>query len=124
MHGGRDGYKTPPPVGSIEVDRTETLALMNTGATINILDISMLHKLKTRTIVMSTNARIYPHGSTTPVVLGGVIDTIVKNGAEHIRTAFYVAEGKIRTLLGCSASEALRLVSFAQHVRRKKEATG
>ena len=102
-----------PQVGDVEIKGTETLPLIDTVATINFMDMSTFHGLKTHPIVRPTKARIYPYGSTTPLALRGVIDATVKNGAEQIKMTFHVTEGNTGTLLACSASEALRLVSFA-----------
>ena len=91
---------------------------MNTGIIVNVMDKSTFNKLNTRHIVSHTNAKIYPYGSAKPPALRGVIDVTVMSGAEEIRTTFHVAERETGTLLGCSASEALRLMSFTKQVRR------
>ena len=50
--------RLPPSVGDIEAEGAEILALINTGATVNVMDMSKLHRLKTRPIIRPTNARI------------------------------------------------------------------
>ena len=56
----------PPLVGNIEIEGTETLALIDTGATMNVMDMSTFNKLRTPPIIKHMNAKIYPYGSTTP----------------------------------------------------------
>ena len=109
----------PPPMGEIEIEGTETLALIDTGATMN-MDLVMLDKLKTRPIVRHTKMKRYPYGSTMPLTLRGVIDATVKSGTEKVKTTFYITEEQYSTLLGCNTSEALQLVSFAKHRRRDR----
>ena len=111
------------PEGDVEIEGTETLALIYTGTTVNVMDKSMFNKLRTRPIVSHTNAKIYPYGSTKLLDLRGVIAVTARSGAEEIRTTFHVAEGETGKLLGFNASETLRLVSFAKQIRRDTEVT-
>ena len=83
-----------------------------------LTDMLTLNKLRTCPVVRHTNAKIYPYGSTTPLALRGVIDATVRSGTEQIKMTFHIAEGKTGTLLGCNASESLRLVSFAKQIQR------
>ena len=113
----------PPPAGDIEIEGTETLAPIDTGATVNIMDMVTFDKLKTRPIIRHTKTRIYPYGSTTPLTLKGVTEATIQSGAEQIKTTFHMTEGQAGTLLGQPSSEALRLVSFAKQVQRDNEIT-
>ena len=61
----------PPPLGDIEMKGTETLALIDTGVTVNVIDMSTLDMLRTRPVVRHTNAKVYPYESTTPLALRG-----------------------------------------------------
>ena len=105
-------------MGDIEIDGTETLTLIDTGATVNVMDMSTLHTLKTRLVVRPTSAQIYPYGGKMLLTQRGIMAATVKNDAEKIKMTFKVKEGNTRTRLGCSASKSLILVSFAWLVKR------
>ena len=82
--GGEVGKRLPPPVGAVEIEGAETQALIDTGATVNIMDTSTLHKLKTCPAIKPTKALIYPYGSKTLLPLRGLIDVTVDSGTKKI----------------------------------------
>ena len=58
--GGDDGERMPPPVGQVEIEGVKTQALIHTGATVTIIDMSMLRRMTTHPVKQPTKARIYP----------------------------------------------------------------
>ena len=81
--------KRLPPVGSIEIDGTTVLTLIDTGATVNVMDITMLDGLSTHPVVRQTNIRLYPYGCTMPLDIRGVVDVTVRSGAKQIQMTFH-----------------------------------
>ena len=66
-----------PPKGNTETKGTETLALVNTKATVNVMDMVIFDELGTCPIVRHTNANIHSHRSTTLLALRGVTEATV-----------------------------------------------
>ena len=109
---GRESNKRwPPPMSTVEIEGTTTSALIDTGASVNVMGTAMLKSLATRPKVMPTGARIYTYGGTTP--LPGVIEVTVMAEDRTTRTKFHVTKGESGTLLGCHTSEDLGLEFFA-----------
>ena len=75
----------PPPAGNIEIEGTETLALIDTGATVSTMDMVTFVKLKTCPIISPMKTRTYPYRCMMLLTLIGVIKATVKSGAEQIK---------------------------------------
>ena len=107
-------------VGSLTTSQkhagTLTYAIIDTGTSVNVTNMTMLRRLTTRPKMAPTQARIYAYGSTTPLFLLGVIEVTVTNGNRKMRTKFHVTRDKTGTLLSCHTSEVLGLVFFAKQV--------
>ena len=58
----------PPPVDRVEIDGVKTQALIDTGATVNAIDMPMLRNI-TRPVIRPTKAQIYHLGSKMPLPL-------------------------------------------------------
>ena len=67
--GGKEGERMPPPVGKVKIEGVKTQALIDTGASVNIMDMPTLRQMITRPVIRPTKAQIYPYGSKTPLPL-------------------------------------------------------
>ena len=77
---GRENlHKRPPPKFTVEVEGVEIPALIDTGASVNVIDEVQFKKLSPCPTMSSTNARIYMYGGTVPIPLKGVIQVKVTN---------------------------------------------
>ena len=119
--GSEIGKRLPQPVGAVEIKETRDAGPHRHGVTVNVMDTSTLHKLKTRPDLKPTKDLIFPYGSKTPLPLRGIINGTVANGTKKIRTTFHVTTRDTGTLLGCRSSEALQLVYFARQVQANRE---
>ena len=79
-------------MGRIKIKGTPTRALIDTGASVNVIDETMLRKLATRPKVIPTHARIYTYGGTTPLPLVGVVEVMVAHNTK-VKTRFRVTKG-------------------------------
>ena len=52
--GSEIGKRLLPPVGAVEIEEKETQTFINTGATMNVMEMSMLRKLQTCLVVRTT----------------------------------------------------------------------
>ena len=91
-------------------------ALIDTGASVNVIDETQFEKLSPRPKITPTAARIYTYGGHTPIPLRGVIQVQVRNGEWSTYARFHVTEGRTGTLLSCHTAEDLGLVFFAKQV--------
>ena len=76
--------RCPPPVGDIDIEGTAVLALIDMGATVNVMYTSVLGKLKTRPIDRQTNAQIDLYGCSMSLAGRGVIDVTIQSGAKQV----------------------------------------
>ena len=102
-HAGRESTgMRPTSMCIVEIEVTPAKALIDTGASVNVMDAIMLKKLVTCPKVVQTQARIYTYGGTTPLPLLGVISVTVVKGDKKVRTRFHATEGDTGTLLGAT----------------------
>ena len=87
---------------------------MDTGASVNVMDMDMIDRLLTRPRMALTWARIYAYGSSTPLQFQRLIEVTVTNANTRTRAKFHVTKDKTGTLLSCHTPEVLVLVFFVQ----------
>ena len=102
----------------VEINGTSTNVLIDTGASVNVINLALLQKMTSHPEIKPTRARIYPNGTATPLPLRGVIEITVTTKTRKTREKFYIAHGKVGTLLGYLNSKVLRLVGFARRYMR------
>lgn len=110
--------KKPLPVCRIWVGATKVPVLIDTGASVNVMDATQFQRLSPKPTLLKTKARIYTYGGTVPLELQGVIEVEVAYGSRKLRTKFHVTKDRAGSLLGCSTAEALGLVTFVRHVHQ------
>ena len=114
--GRENQQKRPPPMCKVEIEGVEISALIDTGASVNVIDEVHFGKLSPRPTISSTTACIYTYGGTVPLPLRGVIQVKVVNEGRSTTAKFHVTEGNTGTLLRCHTAEDLGLVYFARQV--------
>lgn len=101
---------------SVSIEDTIVSALIDTGASVNVMDSNHYNRLVSRPPLAPSTAKIYSYGGTRPLPLRGVIHATVVNGAHATKTTFHNTEGGQGTLLSCHTAEDLGLVFFANQV--------
>ena len=114
--GRENTKKRPPPICNVNIEGVEITALIDTGASVNVMDEIQFEKLVPPPTVMPTAARIYTYGGTTPLPLKGVIHVEITSEDRSTTAKFHVTEGWTGTLLSCHTAEDLGLVFFAHQV--------
>ena len=114
--GRENTKKRPPPICNVNIEGVEITALIDTGASVNVIDEVQFEKLSPRPVITPTSACIYTYGGTTPLPLRGVIQVKVVSEDRSTIARFHVTEGRTGTLLSCHTAEDLVLVFFAHQV--------
>lgn len=102
----------------IQIGTTKVPILIDTGASVNVLDAVQFQKLSPRPQLRSTKARIYTYGGTSPLALQGVIEVTVAHGKRMLKTKFHVTRERAGSLLGCAMAEDLGLETFARQIHQ------
>ncbi|KAJ1119863.1 hypothetical protein NDU88_008048 [Pleurodeles waltl] len=114
--GGKPGRKRPPPMSDVYVNGTRVSVLIDTGASVNVMDETLYKKLVPAPPLMSTATKIYNYGGREPLPLKGIVEVAVSSGDRSADAKFYVVAGDRGTLLGCHTAEELELVFFARQI--------
>ena len=75
---------------TIEVSQAKITALINTGASVNVIDSTQFDKLSPQPQLQPTKAKIYTYGGTEPIPLRGVIHITVENEGQSTNARFHV----------------------------------
>lgn len=101
---------------TVKVNGSCVQALIDTGATVNVMDFTQYQLLSPRPPLAPSSPKIYTYGGTVPLPLRGVICTTVASENHTTETKFHITDGKEGTLLSCHTAEDLGLVFFANQV--------
>ena len=111
-----NSIRRPPPICTVVIAGTMIKALIDTGASLNVIDQTTWKRLAERPSIKKTLTRIFTYGGTTPLPGLGVIDVPVTYGEKQVLTTFHVTKGSTGILLRCNMSEDLGLVSSVRQV--------
>ena len=88
----------------MSVNDTQIQVLIDTKATVNVMDTRTLKKLASQPVIQLTRARIYPLGSKTPLPVIGVIDAVIATADAKVKTTFQITQKSTGALLGCGSA--------------------
>ena len=86
--------------------------LVDTGASVNVLDEATCNSLPFTTKLGKTFVKIYPYNSHSPVELLGKFQATVETKNRITVATFYVTKGTSGSILGCDTSQELGLVTL------------
>ncbi|KAJ1143220.1 hypothetical protein NDU88_009531 [Pleurodeles waltl] len=102
------------PKCKVKVARQQVTALIDTGASINILAQSVFNQLRQPPPPLRCTAvQVFAFGSTTPLPLAGVFTTNINHEEITAQAKVYVAKIGTGMLLSCRRAEEFKLVTFA-----------
>ncbi|KAJ1200293.1 hypothetical protein NDU88_004117, partial [Pleurodeles waltl] len=107
------------PKCQIQMVRHEVVAVVDTGASINLLAADEHCQMSPTPPLTKTNIRVYAYGQNTPLSLRGMFHTTITHGQNSIAAKVYVTEGGTGMLLGCQAAEELQIVTFALSIHQE-----
>ena len=86
--------------------------LVDTGASVNVLDESTYNSLSSTTKLDKPSVKIYPYNSHNPVELLGKLQATVETKNRVTVATFYVTKGNSGSILGSETSQELGLVTL------------
>jgi hypothetical protein len=108
------GNKTPKV--TIVINKTECRVLVDTGASVNILDEDTYEAIGRPTLTKNKLPSLHPYGGGAPLKVLGMCEVAVES-KERIQCAkFFVVPGRQGTLVGYSTSTDLGLIHIIQGV--------
>ena len=102
------------PQAHLKIHKTNVNFLIDSGATINILDprdfqaISQHYKI----LLTPTRTKVKAFGSNRPIELSGKFDAVVESKKRMTVATFYVTKQENGSLLSCNTSQELGLIHF------------
>ena len=114
------------PTTHINIDGLSVPVVIDSGATVNIVDIDAYQRLhvQKKVAIMPTNIRLFTYGSTTPLNILGTITVTVKHNGNQIPARFVVVKTQgTGCLLGHTSATQLDLLRVANSVSLQSEET-
>ncbi|XP_069129130.1 uncharacterized protein [Argopecten irradians] len=96
--------------------------IVDTGATVNILDEKTFQSMKSKPKLQKSNTNLYPYGSGEPIDIVGTFETEIKSKAQKTstQTTIYVARGNFGSLLSYHTAIALSIIPTIRVVSKSE----
>ena len=111
---------TPTPRVTIRISEAETTAIVDSGASCNLLgtdQLASLRRLGLQTTLVPCRQALYAYGSTQPLKLAGQFTVPTSINGKTIPTTFVVIDGPGDILLGKTSSELFGAIHFDTTLR-------
>ena len=108
------------PTRQVFIEGEQVEVIIDTGASVNVLESSTYFALPNRPSLRPTHTRVFPYGERSPLPVLGMAKFEFAYNSERLQVTFHVVEGKGGNLLGYTAAEKLRILSLAAHVTTTK----
>ena len=112
------------PTRQVFIEGEQVEVIIDTGASVNVLESSTYFALPNRPSLRPTHTRVFPYGERSPLPVLGMAKFELAYNSERLQVTFHVFEGKGGNLLGYTAAEKLRILSLAAHVTTTKAGDG
>ena len=112
------------PTRQVFIEGEQVEVIIDTGASVNVLESSTYFALSNRPSLRPTHTRVFPYGERSPLPVLGMAKFELAYNSERLQVTFHVVEGKGGNLLGYTAAEKLRILSLAAHVTTTKAGDG
>jgi hypothetical protein len=93
--------KPHQPIASIKINKTPVDCMLDTGASVNIIDEASWEKFKQKPTLTRATARIFAYGSDKPMSTLGAFHAEVESKHKFTEALFYVVKGMYGSLLSC-----------------------
>ena len=108
------------PTTKLKINGVVQTIMIDSGATINVMDEKMYEFVKDSSVLEKSNAKLYPYGSTTPLPLLGKIKAEISTNKKSINDIFYVVKNSSGCLLSFSTAKKLEIINIVNTVKSKK----
>jgi hypothetical protein len=102
-------YKTH---ATVKINAQDVLFLVDTGATVDIIDSTTYAKLKRKSALRKSSTKIYAYGFQTPLLLNGQFHATLESKKRYTVSQIYVIDGTGGNLLGAKTAQDLALVQL------------
>ncbi len=104
------------PKRLIQVQGQQVEMIVDTGASVNILESHTYDSLRVKPTLQPTTTRVFPYGATTPLSVLGMANFELQHNGEQLSVPFHVIEGNSGNLLGYAAAENLKILTMARQI--------
>ena len=107
------------PLVTITVDQTTQLpAIIDTGASVNVMCLAVYDKLSSHPpLCKDAAAKVFAYGSTTPLEIVGTFNTTIAYKTSHVNSTFFVTKPTGDTLLSFQTASALDIIHAAYNLQ-------
>ena len=126
--GSVESNPKPRPVRSIKIENSEIKVLIDTGASVNVMDECTFQQLLANKVKLQRSTSVLRSYQTNenpsrPLTVMGKFDAVVESATKIIPATFHVIKGNTDTepLIGFQTAESLGLVMIANAVRTHPE---
>jgi hypothetical protein len=112
LFGLNEHNNTKQPKATVCLKETQLEMVVDTGATVNIMDENTLSKLKSQPKLNNTKTKIYPYGSGKSIDIIGTFDCEIKSDIHKTaaNTSIYVVKGSYGSLLSYATAVDLNII--------------
>ena len=108
-------HRVTLPQAKIKINNVNFPFMIDTGASINVMDENAFSKLQSHTVrndikLKQPRTKIYTYGSTTPLNVLGTFTTVVESHRRITFAMFYVVKAGNGSLLSCKTAQELDLI--------------
>ena len=105
--------KASLPHAKIKVSDCNIQVMLDSGASVNIIDETTYQKLKCKPPLTKSTVPIFPYGSRTPLPAVGKFASLVESKLRFTNATFHVLQGSNGNLLGYDTATQLGLITVA-----------
>ena len=91
-------------------DSFDVTFLVDTGATVNIIDSKTYESLQHQVKLEPTKTKLFANGSSTPLQLKGCINAMIESKSRFTVSQFYVVDGSVSNLLSGKTAHDMKLI--------------
>ena len=111
------------PMTTILINNTNANMMIETGASVNVMDEATYAKIRESTLVRHRGPRIMPYGGGTSLNVLGVCDVSIESKSAIQCHRFHVVNGTHGSLIGFTAAQELGLVNIVNKISSNWENT-
>jgi hypothetical protein len=104
------------PKVTLKINGVDAKVLIDTGASINIIDQSCVNKMRPKPQMQRAKIKAFPFGQSKPLPLKGKYTFTVESGKKFTTADFYIMSGGSETLLSYETAVALEIIPTIKSV--------
>lgn len=106
------GSRGQRPTRVVKIAQSEVTAMVDTGATVDLMGEGQRARLHPRPKLERTTMRVYTYGGEVPIPIRGTATVEVAWNRRKLVIKFYIVIGRFDTVVGCDTAMVLGLIAF------------